>query len=237
MAFCSKCGAALKENDAFCYSCGCKVESRDTGPAQSGSPAPQPGASAQTSPLQKYFKPALIILLAAILICVLVFLLRPSQEPSGGNQPGSDATASPGLTESTAPVSQEPDQQPAAGQGISYSNELFSLTLPSSWADCYTVSESNVGDARFFAFNEVNNAEAGFGGRLFTIGCYPFGAEDMWYELPSYDEIGESFSGKFIALYPTDVQYDSTDGTLTDMYKTLADDVPDILRGISFPQD
>lgn len=64
--------------------------------------------------------------------------------------------------------------------------------------------------------------EAGFGGTFVTIRAYDWG-DNGYADIPSYKIAGLSDTKKYIAIFPTDVQYDTSDATQTSEYQRLLD--------------
>ena len=121
-----------------------------------------------------------------------------------------------------------------AAEGIKYSNGPlgFSLTLPSSWEGLYRVRErkSNMADAVWVTFISIRNADAGYGGDVFSI-CI---SHEELGDIPGTREI--SRIGRKIAYSsgPSDVQFDHTNRTLSNEYNTMQNDVKTIIKTFRF---
>ena len=63
-------------------------------------------------------------------------------------------------------------------------------------------------------------AESGYGGHIMTIRAYDWG-DNSYSELPSYQIAGLSSDKKHVAIFPTDVQYDSNDSIQCSEYPAL----------------
>ena len=63
-------------------------------------------------------------------------------------------------------------------------------------------------------------AESGYGGHIMTIRAYGWG-DNSYSELPSYQIAGLSSDKKYVAIFPTDVQYDSNDSIQCSEYPAL----------------
>ena len=64
--------------------------------------------------------------------------------------------------------------------------------------------------------------EAGYGGHIVTIAAYDL-ADDSYIELPSWKVCGLSADKRFVAIFPTDVQFDPSDASQASEYRTLLD--------------
>ena len=102
-----------------------------------------------------------------------------------------------------------------------YHGTFAEVSIPDSWRSHYNVTDN--GDS--VTFYNVENAEAGFGGTLVTINRYPAG-EDYSF-LPDYKVIYSAPNYTYIAVYPTDLQYDSDDEDLTALYQKMASELTD----------
>ena len=95
------------------------------------------------------------------------------------------------------------------------------VVLPDSWAGLYGIDERD----GFVTFYDKANADAGYGGTLFTIGIY---SEDETYDyLPDYQLITEHDGLSYVALFPTDVQCNSEDPTLMDLHSSMINGMQD----------
>ena len=72
----------------------------------------------------------------------------------------------------------------------------------------------------------------GFGGLLVTIKAYDL-ADDSYTKLPSYSVagVGQNVNKRFVAIFPTDVQFDLENSAQTARYKELLDHVTKIGEG------
>ena len=132
--------------------------------------------------------------------------------------------------DSAAPSTQTP---PPATGGTTYTNSAlgFTLTIPSSWAGKYRVS--NLADARTgVRFSNIRNEDAGYGGWLFDVAisngvsqlCIDW---DMW-------EIGRGNGKVAYAYMPGDVQYNYNNSSLSTEYRMMANDFESIWASIRF---
>ena len=71
---------------------------------------------------------------------------------------------------------------------------------------------------------QVSARESGFGGKLVTIRAYDLD-DDSYTQIPHYQEggIGQNAGKRFVAIYPTDVQFDNDDREQADSYRELYD--------------
>ena len=177
-----------------------------------------------------------------LLLCVLfvVFLGACAQvdtpSPAGAQtssgtdtQTPSVQSAVPGNTSaesSAAPAPASADETTPSGSTTG--NEVWHsadgnwyVVLPDSWAGLYGIDERD----GFVTFYDKANADAGYGGTLFTIGIY---SEDETYDyLPDYQLITEHDGLSYVALFPTDVQCNSEDPTLMDLHSSMINGMQD----------
>lgn len=75
-------------------------------------------------------------------------------------------------------------------------------------------------------------ADAGYGGRIVTIKAYDMD-DDSYKNIPNYHVagVGRNVNKRFIAIYPSDVQYDPNDGTQEAEYMELYDHARKIGEG------
>lgn len=119
-----------------------------------------------------------------------------------------------GETETTGEPMDSPEP---AGEVFTSADGALKIDIPESWAAKYTVEQS---DGRV-TFYDIANQDAGYGGALFTIMTY---AEDESYDyLPDYLVLGEHNGLTYVALFPTDVQCDTSDAELMAIHAALAD--------------
>lgn len=106
--------------------------------------------------------------------------------------------------------------QTRASQGASYlETDYFTLYLPGdiSW-------EYEVVDLTTISIYYTPAKESGYGGHVVTIQAYDWG-DDEYAELPSWSIAGLSSEKKFVAVYPTDVQFDIDDPDQANEYGRL----------------
>ena len=128
----------------------------------------------------------------------------------------SSATPAPASADETAPI------ESASGNEVWRSADgSWYVVLPDSWAGLYGV---NQGDG-YVTFYDKANADAGFGGTLFTIGIF---TEDETYDyLPDYQLLAEHDGLSYVAEFPTDVECNTEDSTLMDLHDAMIDGMHD----------
>ena len=97
-----------------------------------------------------------------------------------------------------------------------------------------TLTHGDSWDAKVNSRNSItiyNTAlyEANRGGKLVTILAYDSGDEN-YVVLPEYNVIGESGGKVYIAAYPTDMQYDSSNKKAVADYLTVFDEVSRLME-------
>lgn len=103
-----------------------------------------------------------------------------------------------------------------ASEGASFlETDYFTMYLPGdiSW-EYEVISNTSIG------IYYTPAKEAGYGGHVVTIMAYDWGDND-YEDFPSWSVAGLSSEKKFIALYPTDVQFDPQDSTQSVEYGRL----------------
>ena len=104
----------------------------------------------------------------------------------------------------------------SSGQKVLNADD-FVLSIP-AYADTYILQN----DRRSFTIYYVPAKDQGFGGRVVTIKAYDWNDEDNDYSnFPSWKIAGANAEKIFVAIYPTDVQYDGTDSTQREEYLSL----------------
>lgn len=116
-----------------------------------------------------------------------------------------------------AAFSIRPAKKRAAGEGV-YRTSDFSLKLPASWKDNYTVLPEANKDGSFVSFYAKKcHAETG-GGFLFSITGFK---DDSYLELPDYELVGKWNSVSYVAIFPTDVQFEGASEEAVKQYQML----------------
>lgn len=105
-----------------------------------------------------------------------------------------------------------------ASEGASYlETDYFSLYLPGDLAWEYVVEDNTT-----IGIYYTPAKEAGFGGHVVTLRAYDWG-ENEYEDYPAWSIAGLSNEKKFVAIYPTDVQFDPKDSVQAGEYRRLLD--------------
>ncbi|MDO5541037.1 MAG: hypothetical protein Q4F83_13395 [Eubacteriales bacterium] len=93
--------------------------------------------------------------------------------------------------------------------------DVFELYLPLDikW-ECEIVNENTLN----FFYNRAK--DAGYGGKFLTLKSYDWSAND-YSDFPDWKIAGLSNDKKYVAVFPTDLQYDATDSVQKDEYSRL----------------
>lgn len=107
-----------------------------------------------------------------------------------------------------------------------YGND-FMLMMPNT--DDWEYTQES-GDS--FSIYMTEPRTEGFGGRLVTIKAYDLD-DDSYTQLPSYSVagVGKNVNKRFVAIFPTDVQYDGSNSAQAARYQELYDHVRKIGEG------
>lgn len=239
MAFCTNCGKKVEGGGRFCQYCGAELKGNGQ----------QPGQYQGSSPNRD--RNAVVPILIAGMVCMTVVVVvigvavvfsmgrapkdaEPSRETPSALETGQDV---PSVTPEITQEPQEPQETPAGAESgdpplkewpeqdtLPFSTEKFRMELPGTWADHYRLEK---GDG-YYAFYNVENADAGYGGFLFSVETYQTDGE--WEYLPSYLYLGEKDGAYYVATFPTDVQFDIEDEGNQDIYRKMSDEVDAILE-------
>lgn len=252
MAYCPNCGKELKPGDRFCRNCG-----TDTGSAPVPN-TPYPADKANMAAENRKGTNNSIIITGilcatAVLLVILVLLfLSVSEKPSGrsdGKQISSETqkaseteSSAPAIPETEPEVSTLPETETAAPdtpaaleydtplkeweerETLPFSAETFYIELPGYWAGHYNAESGS----NYYHFYNIENADAGYGGSLFSIEMY--GKDGEWEYLPSYRFLGEKDGIYYVATFPTDVQFDTNNQEITNLYYEMREDIDTILE-------
>ena len=114
---------------------------------------------------------------------------------------------------------------------ITYKTSKFTLQLPASWKGCYVAEQSTFDGMSWLAFYEKNCYQEldQQGGWLFSIGVYK---DDSYTEMPSYEVIKKKGSKTYVALYPTDVQFDGASKKAQTNYRKMTQQIEQVLKSI-----
>ena len=102
----------------------------------------------------------------------------------------------------------------------------FLLTMPTGYED-WEIAQ-NEGDAFSIIYTPGKNA--GYGGHLVTIKAYEPG-DTSYEQLPSYHVAGRNADKVFIAIYPTDVQWDMNNKSQGERFRDISDYLQKIGEG------
>lgn len=112
---------------------------------------------------------------------------------------------------------------------ITYKTAEFSLQLPASWKGNYLADESTFDDMPWLAFYEKNcyqelNEQ---GGWLFSIGVYK---DTSYEEMPSYEVLKKKGNKTYVAIFPTDVQFDGASKKAMSSYQKMEQQTDTVLK-------
>ena len=130
-------------------------------------------------------------------------------------------------TEDTTPVFPESNTPSQSGwRAFTVGGATFSLLLPEGWDQKCTAVQTT--DS--LTLYDAQGYQTQWGGVLLTIRCYADG-EDYTGQT-AYRVLGQTSSGTLVAIYPTQVQYNTGDGTAAQRYQQLSDTLSGILDSL-----
>lgn len=104
----------------------------------------------------------------------------------------------------------------SASQGLScLETDHFCIYLPGDIAWEYEVVDNST-----IGIYYTPSKEAGYGGHVVSIRAYDWG-DNEYEDFPSWSIAGLNDEKKFVAIYPTDVQFDPDDSFQADGYRRL----------------
>ncbi len=105
---------------------------------------------------------------------------------------------------------------------MEWESDAYSLRFPGDWEERVHIYQENG------AYHFICSAAASenYMGVLFTIVCMQRGVE---VEAPDYKVLGENTAGVYVALFPTDVQFDPDDGNAAREYTEMSHYTEEIL--------
>lgn len=149
-----------------------------------------------------------------------------------GSQPGGQETPAQGgqwtpPAGDTGPVFPEDNTPSQSGwRAFTVDGATFSLLLPEGWDQKCTAVQT----ADSLTLYDAQGYQTQWGGALLTIRCYADG-EDYTGQT-AYRVLGQTASGTLVAIYPTQVQYDTGDGAAAQRYQQLSDTLSGILDSL-----
>lgn len=124
----------------------------------------------------------------------------------------------------------QPIKKKRKGKSV-YRVSDFSLKLPNSWKNNYIVKKT--GKKRknsYVAFYAKKCYKKNKLGWLFSIARYK---DESYQELPAYELVGKWNGFNYVAVYPTDVQFEGTSKAATKQYQKLSKSVEKVARSIA----
>ena len=129
---------------------------------------------------------------------------------------------------------QQPQGGAGQGGGASQSGRraytvagvTFSLLLPEGWDQRCTSVQS----ADSLTLYDAATYQSQWGGALLTIRCFADGED--YTSQTAYRVLAQTQSGTLVAIYPTQVQYDTGDGAAAQRYQQLSDTLSGILDSL-----
>ncbi len=183
--------------------------------------------------MDKLKKTAVLLGGVMLILLIIVWGIKHNMKPIN-EQPEAD-------TETEA-VIEEPEDKPevqtdyniAAGlklkdedgtKTLSTDHFTLKLTHGKSW-------DAKVNSKTSITIYNTALYEANRGGKLVTILAYDAG-DESYDVLPEYNVIGESGGKVYIAAYPTDIQYDSSNKKAVANYLEVFEEVSRLMEGVS----
>lgn len=106
----------------------------------------------------------------------------------------------------------------------------FSLKIPKSWKKNYIVERSKKKkNGSYVAFYSKKCHKQTKAGWLFSIGRY---TDESYKELPSYELAGKWNGVNYVAVFPTDVQFEGASKAAAQQYQKLSKSVEKVARSI-----
>ena len=113
-------------------------------------------------------------------------------------------------------------QTQAGWRAYTVGGVTFSLLLPEGWDQrCVSVQSADS-----LTLYDAAVYQSQWGGVLLTIRCYGAGED---YAQTAYRVLAQTEQGTLVAVYPSQVQYDTGDGAAAQRYQQLSDTLADIL--------
>lgn len=103
--------------------------------------------------------------------------------------------------------------------------EDYEFYLPMEWSDHYYIDALS---SEHTSVRNMENYKAFGGGWLFSI--IKYSSREEFEYLPAYELLQEKNGYYYVAMFPTDVQFDYNSEELTEIYNSMYDQVDEILR-------
>lgn len=248
MAYCPNCGKELKPGDRFCRNCGTDTGAVPNTPYSINNRKMDIGNRRGAS--SGIIITGIICATAVLLVILILIFLSISGKPSNhsNDKPVSPETQQASETrvpdlETDAPAPVLPESETVAPDTLSpplesdvplkewperetlpFSAETFYIELPGYWAGHYNIESGS----NYYQFYNIENADAGCGGSLFSIEMC--GKDGEWESFPSYRFLGEKDGIYYVATFPTDVQFDMNNKEIMNLYYEMQEDIDTILE-------
>lgn len=119
----------------------------------------------------------------------------------------------------------------ATKKAITVKEDDFTLKLPASWKENYTVEKSGKDDKNSFVSFYAKECHGETGeGFLFSISKYK---DKSYKELPAYEVVGKWNGVSYVAEFPTDVQFAGASAKAVKQYQKLNKSVEKVVRSIA----
>lgn len=106
----------------------------------------------------------------------------------------------------------------------------FAVKIPANWKGKYIVKKSKKKSrSPYVTFYEKKCYKQKKGGWLFSIECYK---DNSYLDLPSYDLVAKWGGRSYVAVYPTDVQFEGATKSAAKQYRKMSKDVEKIAKSI-----
>lgn len=180
--------------------------------------------------MDKLKKTAVLLGGVMLILLIIVWGIKHNMKPADA-QPEPD-TETEAVTDKPEEIPEPPsDYDIAAGMKLKDKDGVKTLRTDHF---VLTLTHGDSWDAKVNSKNSItiyNTAlyEANRGGKLVTILAYDSGDEN-YDVLPEYNVIGESGGKVYIAAYPTDMQYDSSNKKAVADYLTVFDEVSRLME-------
>ena len=183
--------------------------------------------------MEKLKKTAVLLGGVMLILLIIVWGIKHNMKPIDV-QPEPDTETEVVIEEPTDTVETQEDYDIAANlklkdkDGVkTLSTDHFTMTLShgKSW-------DAKVNSKTSITIYNTALYEANRGGKLVTILAYDAG-DESYDVLPEYNVIGESGGKVYIAAYPTDIQYDSSNKKAVANYLEVFEEVSRLMEGVS----